>query len=233
MGKYVLLLTFAALLGATYFTQSMNQTSNAASEDQAERQEEVLARQVARSAFSDGMSDVKRNFDDITDGETRRGTYEDGTYDLSFAVSKTGDGEREVTVTARGTYPAEAEAGSRQATYYLSGTATRRGSVSSVFNAVTSAGEAEFEINGPGCSGGPCVSGIDAGDGDDRHGISMPELENPGEEEDEICETFSQKVVGKESGCDVKSRGQATDEWVQKEFEQVWKAVETLIKEDS
>ncbi|MFO8098422.1 MAG: hypothetical protein R6T83_02230, partial [Salinibacter sp.] len=86
MGKYVLLLTFAALLGATYFTQYTSQTSTAASEDQAERQEEVLARQVARSAFSDGVSDVKRNFDSISDGETRQGTYENGDYQTVLQV---------------------------------------------------------------------------------------------------------------------------------------------------
>ena len=233
MGKYVLLLTFAALLGATYFTQYTSQTSAAASEDQAERQEGVIARQVARSAFSDGVSEVKRRFDSISDGEVRQGTYEGGTYELEYAVSTTDDEGRRVTVTARGTYPTKAKTSDQGATYYISGAATLKGSVSGLFNAITSAGEASFEINGPGCSGEPCVSGIDSGNGDDRHGISLPELENPGEEERNLCEKFSQKVEGKEDGCDVKSRAQKTDEWLEKEFEQVWGAVETLVEEDS
>ncbi|MFO8098680.1 MAG: hypothetical protein R6T83_03545, partial [Salinibacter sp.] len=221
------------LLGATYFTQYTSQTSTAASEDQAERQEEVLARQVARSAFSDGMSEAKRNFDTISDGETRRGTYEDGTYELAFAVSSTDEGERTVAVTARGIYPADADAGDREATYYISGTATREGSVNALFNAITSEKEPGFEVDGPGCSGEACVSGIDAGGGDDRHGISLTELENPQEDEDEVCDTFSQKVEGKESGCDVSSRGASTEEWVEEEFDRVSAAIKTLVEEDS
>ena len=233
MGKYVLLLTFSALLGATYFTQYTSQTSAAASEDQAERQEAVLARQVARSAFSDGVSEVKRNFDTITDGETRRGTYEDGSYELMFEVSTTDEGEREVAVTARGTYPADADAGDREATYYISGVATREATVNALFNAITSEKEPEFDVNGPGCSGDACVSGIDAGGRDDRHGISLSELEKPQEAEADVCEIFGQKVEGKESGCDVSSRGESTEEWVKKEFEKVSAAIRTLIEEDS
>lgn len=228
MGKYVLLLTFAALVGATYFTQYTSQTSTAASEDQAERQEAVLARQVARSAFSDGMSEVKRNFDDISDGETRSGTYEDGTYELVFAVSTTGDDEREVTVTARGTYPADADAGDREATYYLSGTAERKSEVSSFFSGITvggeNGGEAGISVNGGGCSSGPCISGIDAAGGEDRHGIYLPGgLENPDQETEEICEEFGDsgdgsKIEGKGDGCSVQYRSEEEEEWALQEI---------------
>lgn len=231
MGKYALLIAFASALGMAYFAQQSNRAAQNASADQAERQEEVLARQVARSAFSDGVSDVKRNFDSISDGETRQGTYENGDYELSFATSN--DGQREVTVTARGTYPADTDAGDGRATYYISGTATRDSTVNALFNAITSEKEPEFEVAGPGCSGEACVSGIDAGGGDDRHGISLTELENPQEDEDDVCEIFGQKVEGKESGCDVSSRGASTEEWVEKEFDRVSAAIKTLVEEDS
>jgi len=243
MGKYVLILTFAALLGVTYFTQTMSQSSTAASADQAERQEEVLARQVARSAFSDGMSDVKRNFDSISDGETRQGTYENGDYELSFATSN--DGQREVTVTARGTYPADVDAGSRKATYYVSGTAKRTEAVSSIFTGITVAGEVDFDDDddsengegGPGCSGDACVSGIDAGGREDRRGISLPGNEDPDEKKEEACAAFGGQVEGKggtgDEVCDVKARTESREEWMQKEVEAFREYLFELIEQDS
>lgn len=206
MGKYTLLLAFASALGLAYFAQQSNQTAQDTSSDQAERQGTVIARQIARSAFNDGISEVRRDFEGISD-DSKTGTYEQGEYRLEYDVSNAGTENKSVLITAEGTYG--------ETTYRIRGRAERRSQVTSLFNGITASGLVTFQVKGGGCSGGPCVSGVDAGGAETRHGISLPHDANP----DQVCEEFNYEVEGIEDGCDVVSRTEERDEWVGKKIQ--------------
>ena len=211
MGKYALLVVSAALLGFALYAQQSARTSQQISEGQDERQGEVIARQVARSAFNDGISEVQRRFDTIGE-ESREGNLENGTFRLQFDPTTTG-GSREVHVTAEGTY--------RSSTYQITGTAVRDTAVSALFNAITASEPVTFDVAGGGCSGAPCVSGVDVGGREDRAGITLPQDQGTGP----VCEEFGDKVVGKggESAehCDVYSRRGEHDDWVLSKLDSV------------
>lgn len=212
MGKYVLLVTFTVILGLTYLSQQSHQASQESSKKIGERQGIVVARQIARSAFSDGLSEVKRSFDTISD-QTKEGSYEQGTYSLTHEVTESGS-QRTVDITAQGTY--------RDTTYQITGRAVKDTSISSLINGITANIPINFKVSGGGCSGGPCVSGVDAGDGDDRHGISLP----PGTDVGSVCEEFGGKVEGKEDGCDVQSRTTEHDDWITQEMQKLRSEIE-------
>ncbi len=205
MGKYALLLAFASALGLAYFAQQSNQTSQDTSQDQAQRQETVIARQIARSAFNDGVSEVQREFSGVTDKSTS-GTYEQGEYRLEYSVSNAGTENKSVLITAEGTYD--------ETTYRIQGRAQQRSQVSSLFNGITASGLVTFQVKGGGCSGGPCVSGVDAGGGETRHGITLPNSADT----DQVCDEFDNEVEGIEDGCDVVSRSEKRDDWVEKKM---------------
>lgn len=200
MGKYAVLVTLGVILGVTYISQQSQQTSQQANEDIGDRQGVVISRQIARSAFNEGFSEVKREFDTISD-QTREGSYEKGTFFIEHVVNESG-GKKEVDITARGTY--------RDTTYEITGLAIRDTAITSMINGITANTPIDFTVSGGGCSGGPCVSGIDvAGDGD-RHGISLP----PDTDTEEVCNEFDGDVEGIGEGCDVQARTEEHDDWV-------------------
>lgn len=211
MGKYALLTVSAALLGFAFYAQQSGLTAQQISEDQDQRQGEVIARQIARSAFNDGISELKRNFDTIGE-EIRRGTLENGTFRLQFNPSTSG-GTREVQLTAEGTY--------RSNTYQITGTAVRDTAVSALFNGITASKPVTFDVAGGGCSGEPCVSGIDVGGREDRAGISLPKDQHT----EPVCDEFDDAVAGKggdsEEHCDVHSRYSEHDDWVLSKLDSV------------
>lgn len=212
MGKYALFLVLASALGLAFATQQSHKMARNANEDQTERQGTVIARQIARSAFEQGMSTVKRNFDTVLLG-TQEGSYEQGTYVLTLDTTSSG-GTRVVTITAEGTY--------RSDTYRITAKAHRDTSVSALFHAITASTPIDFNVAGGGCSGAPCVSGLDVGGREDRHGIMLPNGSDP----EAVCDEFDGKVEGRAEGCDVKARSAAEDDWVEKNVD----AVETEIK---
>lgn len=111
MGKYILLLTFSVALTLAYFSQQSRQTSAAANEDQVERQKTVLARQIARSAFEQGISQVRRvardvdswppEEEDFPPGHRKEYEEEGGEYEIDYQPQP-GDGT--VIVSAWGKY---------------------------------------------------------------------------------------------------------------------------------
>lgn len=212
MGKYALLVTVAVILGVTYLSQQSQQTSEDTNEEIGERQGVVISRQIARSAFNDGVSVVKRGLkkDSLSDGDThqKEGAYEQGTYLWRYDVTESG-GNTEVDIEARGTY--------RDTTYQITGRAVRDTSVSSLINGITANIPISFNVAGGGCSGGPCVSGIDAAGGGDRHGISLP----PGTDTEQVCNEFDGDVEGKEDGCDVQARTEEHDAWINQQMDQL------------
>lgn len=64
MGKYALLITIAAVLGVILLSSQARDTALKTSEDQVERQEEILARQIARSGFNVGLSAIRSALED-------------------------------------------------------------------------------------------------------------------------------------------------------------------------
>lgn len=202
MGKYVLLAVIAVALGSTLMASHGIRTDRDTNEDQVERQEKILAREIANSAFEMGLSELRRDFEGWRVEQTDV-PHEGGTYD----VAATGPSLGPVTLEAIGRYGSAA--------YKITGRSVQDTTVSSLFNAVTALTPIDFKVAGGGCSGAPCVSGLDVGGGEDRHGISLP----PGEDTDTVCDEFDDAVVGRADGCDVWSRTGPEDEWVIRKFE--------------
>jgi len=215
MGKYALLIVAASLLGFVFFARQSSRIDQDTSEDQDARQGSVIARQIARSAFNDGISEVKRTFDTIAP-TSREGSRENGSYVLRFDTSST-SGKKRVTVTVEGTY--------RSSTYQIQGTAVKDTAVSALYNAITASRPVTFDVSGGGCSGGPCVSGVDVGGRDDRHGITLPETQDTGP----VCDEFGGAVEGKSGGCDVHSRIGEHDDWVLSKLDDVQANIENAI----
>lgn len=219
MGKYIILITIAAALSVTLLASQGYRTDLDTSQAQSARQKKVLSRQIARSVFRKGVSEVKRNFDSITEG-VQDGSYENGTYVLEYDTTSSG-GERIVAITAEGTYG--------EATYEITGKARKTKSVSDLFNAITANVPITFNVSGGGCSGGPCVSGLDDGGREDRHGISLPSSGNASN----VCNEFDGKVVGKESGCDVATRTSEMDEWIADQMERLESEIQSAMDRGS
>ena len=224
MGKYALLLVFAAATALTVMSAQNNGTAQSSSAERGERQGVVLARQIARSVFNDGISEVERTFGTITD-EVEEGTHEQGTYRLQYDAT-TAAGGKTVDVTAEGTY--------EEHTYQIQATVRKDTTVSSVFNAITASTPVDFTVKGGGCSGGPCVSGLDAGERVDRHGITLPN----GESAEAVCDEFHSggydsdtetNVEGRGGGCDVQVRTSAHDDWVEDEMDKMDDTIQDAI----
>lgn len=169
------------------------ETEQNTSESQAARQEKVLARQISRSAFKMGVSELRRDYENW---RVERGnvSYEGGTFDLSAA----GPSQGPVSLTAVGYYGEES--------HEISGRVKRETVVKGFYNAITTKDEMNFQVAGPGCGGSPCVSGIDAAGNGDRHGISLWESDDGSENEDDVCARFDGQVEGRGDGCDVVAR---------------------------
>lgn len=228
MGKYVVLVVFAVAAGLAALGGEFNSTAQSASAERSERQGVVIARQIARSAFNDGVSEVKRTFNTVGD-TVQEGTHEQGTYRLQFETVSTTDGTS-VDLTAEGTHG--------EHTYQIQATVRKDTTVSSVFNAVTASTPVSFSVQGGGCSGGPCVSGIDAGGRVDRHGITLPHGENA----EAVCDEFhgggydsstDTNVEGSSGGCDVQVRTAAHDDWVEDQMDQMDQTIQDAIANDN
>jgi len=224
MGKYALLLVFAAAAGLAALSAQNGGTAQSASAERSERQGVVIARQIARSVFNDGISEVERTFETITDA-VEEGAHEQGTYRLQFDAASTAAGKT-VDVTAEGTYG--------EHTYQIQATVRKDTTVSSVFNAITASTPVDFTVKGGGCSGGPCVSGLDAGGRVDRHGITLPN----GESAEAVCDEFHSggydsdtetNVEGRSGGCDVQVRTSAHDDWVEDQMDQMDNTIQNAI----
>lgn len=228
MGKYILLVTFAGVLGLSYLAQQSQSTALDTSEDQAERQRTVIARQIARSAFNKGVSEVKRNWPAVPPGE--QGRYEQGQYELTFAVSSTGEDEdesganKEISIASVGIFPS---AGSPDAVRYLiEGVAEQRKVASGLFSGLTAGGAISFEgSSGKGCSGAACISGLTP-NGENRRGMSLPGKMGAGKADDWCPGGFGPGQIlgsgGEGAGdCDVQVRDKAADDWVSKKLSQI------------
>lgn len=211
MGKYAVLITFAAALSITILTGQGLEMDRETSEAQADRQEKILARQIAGSAFEMGVSELRRDFNWRTD---RTGVdYEGGQFDLAVQ----GDSSSPVSISAIGHHG--------DATYKITGTAKMNTSVSALANGITASIPIDFGVSGGGCSGNPCVSGRDIGGGEDRHGISLP----PGADTEAVCNEFDDRVVGKGEGCDVTSRTPEEDDWTERKMGELESEIQEAI----
>lgn len=213
MGKYTVLAVLAVVLGTTLLGRQGMRTDQETSESQAEHQKEVLAREIARSAFEMGASELRRDFENWRVQRTKV-EYEGGRFDLIAS----GDPSGPVALKAVGYFG--------DAAYEMTGEVNQETTLSSAFNAITASIPITFDVSGGGCSGGPCVSGIDAGGRQDRHGITLPPNANP----DDVCEEFGEdKVEGKAGGCDVIARTEERDEWVTQKMEKLRSEVQNAI----
>ncbi len=224
MGKYIILIVFAAAAGLAALGAESNSSAQDSSAERSERQGVVLARQIARSVFNDGVSEVQRTFDTVGD-KVEEGTHEQGTYRLQLDAAST-TGGKTVDLTAEGTYG--------EHTYQIQATVRKDTTVSSVFNAVTASTPVNFSVQGGGCSGGPCVSGLDAGGRTNRHGITLPH----GEDAEAVCDEFhgggydsstATNVEGTSGGCDVQVRTSAHDDWVENQMDQMSQTIQDAI----
>jgi hypothetical protein len=77
MGKYALILTFGLILFTTILSSQGMETDRDTADSQADRQKTVLARQIAKSVFDRGISELRR---DYRSGEEK---YENLEIDLS------------------------------------------------------------------------------------------------------------------------------------------------------
>lgn len=216
MGKYAALITLAIGLGMTVLATQGMQTDLDTSKDQAARQEKVLAREIANSAFEMGVSELKRDFENWRASRTDV-PHEGGSYDLSASGSTNGP----VSLVALGHHGG--------ATYKIKGRVTKDTTVSALANAITASIPIDIDVSGGGCSGNPCVSGYDLGGGEDRHGITLP----AGSDVEDVCEEFDDKVVGRGKGCDVKSRTEETDDWVERKMNQLDSEIQKAIANGS
>jgi len=182
MGKYALLITIAAALGVSYYSQQSLSTSQDTSRDLSERQRTVIARQIARSAFNNAVSKVKTEWCNVPAG-IELTSYEKGEYEVTFSSSSTGGGEGEdgggedscagksITVTVTGYYPGKDPP--NKVSYRIEGTAEQRTMVSGLFSGLTASGAlSKLRVNG--CGGGGCTSGVPPGGGEGRSGMSLP-----------------------------------------------------------
>lgn len=217
MGKYIILSTLAVALGVTLVTRQGLETDLDTSESQAVRQKQVLARQIARSAFEMGMSELRRDFQSWR-VQRQEVPYEGGTFDLTASGPSSGP----VTLVAVGHYG--------EATYEITGEADRQSQASALFNGITVGGAVDFDISG--CSGEPCVSGIDAGGEENRRGISLPSGSSQQDRED-VCEAFGDEVEGRGEGCDVMSRPPPREEWLSAEMSRLESKIQDKIDQNS
>lgn len=219
MGKYVILATFATGLCMTVLASQGMKTDLDTSESQAERQKQVLARQIAESAFEMGMSELRRDYAHWR-AQRRNVPYEDGSFDLTAMDTRDG-----VSLTVKGHFNGE--------TYKVTGVVKEEKKVSGMFNGITAGESVNFNVSGPGCSGGACVSGLDAAGGEDRHGISIPHSRSASRDENDVCAAFDGKVEGRGGGCDVQSRTDATNEWVENKMSHIKAEIEQRVSEGS
>lgn len=216
MGKYIVLAVLSVALASTILARQGMLTDLETSESQANRQKQVLAREIARSAFEMGISELRRDFENWRVDRTQV-QHEGGYFDLEASGPTSGP----VSLTAVGYHGDSA--------YEITGEAAKDTTVSSLANAITASIPISFNVSGGGCSGAPCVSGFDVAGGEDRHGITLP----PGTNTDQVCDEFDDEVAGKGGGCDVKARSDERDDWVVSQMEQLHSDIQDAISAGS
>lgn len=196
MGKYIILVTFAVALGLTLLARQGRQTDLDTSKSQVTRQEQVLARQIARSAFERAVSELRRDARNGNDLTIESATGEPIEYEGGFfTLEESGPVEGPVVITATGSYDDQE--------YQIAGTIDYK--VPSSFNAITSQGNVDFDPAGNSssinCQGtGTCVSGKDPNG--DRHGISL----SPNSDVSGVLSRFNGVIEGINDNSDVISR---------------------------
>lgn len=213
MGKYIVLATLALGLSITLLANQGMQMDLDTSESQAERQEIVLARQIARSAFNNAVSKLKKNgLVGCCTGKS--GEYEGGTYEVTYpdqGEKIIGDRNwRYVKLRVTGTHG--------ENKYEITATVGRY--IRETLDAVTAKSVDNFDVNG--CQNPACISGVDEADGGGKssHGLSLsPQKSLQGGDQandpEDVCSEF-QNGNGKNSkggiegkggdGCDVVTR---------------------------
>lgn len=219
MGKYIILATFAVAMSVTLVSRQGMQSDLETSESQALRQKQVLARQIARSAFEMGMAELRRDFENWR-VQREEVPHEGGSFDLTASGPSGGP----VTLSVVGRHG--------EATYEITGQAKRQNKASALFNGITAGGSVDFDVSGPGCSGGPCVSGLDPSGGEARRGISLPSSTSNQDRED-VCDEFGGKVEGRGEDCDVVSRSQAQEDWIDREMQNLESRIQDMIDQGS
>ena len=212
MGKYALLIALAGLLGMSYLTQQSLSTSQDTSADLSERQRTVIARQIARSAFNEGVSEANRGVGTRLLSKDREDVaYEGGEFDLAY--SNVGTEIRNninwkyVDLSAEGRFPREGD----QAKYRIN--ATARQAISEDVNAITAGESVTFDPKGPGCA--KCINGNDDAGGKSRAGVTLP----PDGDTQAVCDAFKNgdsnngsngkkgpPIIGAGEDCSVKER---------------------------
>ena len=179
MGKYIVLVAFAAALTLAILMGQSRSTAHETVEEQVDRQEKMIARQIARSAFSTGASEVKRDFCDSgadieslsrTDVEDQE---ENGTFDLSFQVENTAAGVEECAEGDDRVVELVATAQHGAAEYRIAGTLAL--DISPLFSALTIDGAPdEIGVSGEDTN----VLGLNPNEeGSDRHGVGISDAD--------------------------------------------------------
>lgn len=217
MGKYIVLVTLAAAVTFAILMGQSRSTAHKTTEEQVDRQEEILSRQIARSGFNLGLSEVRQTLEDPTDEtfdlpgtNTSDGAAEDeydgGRYTLR--ISSTDPADVPVTLTAVGDYEGTQ--------YKIAGVVEQ---IDGLFGALTIDGApSRVERDGK-AGGGPnpdtgVISGLNEGSGADRHGVRISDAEaadNASQDDNDggLCASNKNQVnvegLGRER-CDVGHR---------------------------
>lgn len=186
MGKYVVLVTLALVLTTTLLANQGLQTDMDTSESQAARQEKVLARQIARSAYGLGLSELRRDVKNYRT-EQRGVEYDSGTYDLTVSGPTSGP----VTLRAVGHFGAEAYELVAEGIVDVNG-----------FDGTSIDGPLS-SVTGPGVGSDTLISGFDQGRGKDRHGMRVTDATAETQAEADLCTPSDDAVQGTGGTCDI------------------------------
>lgn len=193
MGKYVLLITLGVSAALAAYAGQFKSAQVEAGEEITDRQKLVLARQIARSAYASGASELKRNFS-ASLNQCKR--LDGGTFELTTSPLP-GD---TVQVRAVGRHGADGCSCTDCPQYAISGEATLDPNGS--FSALTFDGPLE-SANLSGGGRGPVISGNDASEEQDRNGVSLSRAADEQKMKEEFCKRFDSDVQGIGGGCDV------------------------------
>ncbi|MCS3938263.1 hypothetical protein GGP84_000878 [Salinibacter ruber] len=193
MGKYILLITLGVSAALSMYAGQFQSAQVDARSELAERQKLIIARQMARSAYASGVSEVKRQLN-VSLNQCEQ--LEGGTFELTTRPLS-GD---TVQVRAVGRYGGDGCSCTECPQYAISGEATLEPNGS--FSALTFDGSlASANLSGGGK--GPVISGNDAAGKQDRNGVSLSESGDRATMRNEFCGRSGSDVQGIGGDCDV------------------------------
>lgn len=196
MGKYALLVTIAAALALSLYARQSRKLSTDAAEEIADRQKIVIARQIARSAYDSGVSEVKRQFGV---GLNQCKQNDGGTFELTTSPVS-GDTVQQIQVVGR--YGTDECSCTDCPQYSISSEAVV--DVNGSFSAVTFDASLDLEdTNLSGGGSGPVISGNDAANEQDRTGVSLSEAGDETTMREKFCGRSESDVRGMGGICDV------------------------------